>query len=137
MKPAACMSLLIALLTPSALNAKPDCPPQEQGVVPWEIREIMPGDRWAWVYLKIDTHGRPYSCGIGENNMTPGLRSRTCISFIRNWKAVPVMRDGKPVATTIKRHFIAIGDKHYEANREARKRFFLEHPDERPECYRE
>lgn len=127
----------VLLIASSTAQASGDCPAREKGAYPWLIKEIIPGDRWAWVHLDIDTDGRPVACRLGKNNMTPGLRSTTCTSFVRNWKAVPVVQDGKPVRTTIKRFFVAMGDKHAKAEKEARKRFFLEHPQERPECYRD
>jgi hypothetical protein len=137
MKTVVSAPLLVALLAlPSALEAKSDCPPREEGVLPWVTGDSWPDDRWAWVYLEIDTRGRPLACRIGENNMSPALRSKACRSFVHNWTAVPVMRDGKAVRTIIKRRFVVMSDKHFEANSEARKRFFLEHPEERPECYR-
>jgi len=103
--------------------------------VPWNTSDLMPGDRWAWAYLRVNTRGTPATCGIGENNLSQGTRSMVCRSFIRNWRANPVMRDGKPVEATIKRKFVIIGKKHEKAQDEARKRFFAEHPEERPECY--
>jgi hypothetical protein len=130
-------ALSVLLLVSSAVEAKVDCPPREKGVVPWNTPGLMEGDRWAWVYLKINTRGTPTSCGIGENNLSDGARSKVCRSFIRNWRATPVLQNGKPISTTIKRHFVIIGRKHEKAYDEARKKFFEEHPEERRECYPE
>lgn len=127
--------MFASLLAASAAPAKDACPARQGSDTPWDTHGIMPGDKWAWVYLTIDTIGRPTTCGIGENNMSPGLRGKVCRSFIRNWRAEPMLRDGKPVKATIKRKFLTYGKQHEKANREARKRYFLEHPEERSECY--
>lgn len=126
-----------SLMWSSAAGAKPPCPPREQGHVPWGVEELMDGDHWAWVYLDIDKSGRPRDCRLGPNNMSREMLARTCMSFMRNWKAVPVLENGQPVETTIKRKFVALGRAHAKANERERKRFFLEHPGERPECYPE
>ena len=127
--------LSATLVLPAAALAKTACPPREEGNVPWGSAELMDGDKWAWVFLDIDAGGHVRECRIGTNNMNPELRAKTCMSFTRNWKAVPVLQDGKPGPATIKRHFVALGRKHYKANEKARKSFFLDHPEERPECY--
>jgi hypothetical protein len=129
------VALLSTMLIPATLQAKPACPAREEGVVPWNTPGLMEGDRWAWVYLTINTRGTPTNCGIGENNLSQGARSKVCRSFIRNWRATPVLKDGKPTNATIKRKFVIIGKKHEKAYDEARKTYFQQHPEERPECY--
>jgi hypothetical protein len=132
------LPLVMAIaLVASPVQAKSSCPPREKGSHPWGVDEIMPGDKWAWVHLTIDTDGQPVGCGIGENNMTQGMRSLVCRSYIHNWVATPVIQDGKPVRATIKRYFVAMGLKHEEAELKARKQYFREHPEERPECYQD
>lgn len=98
--------------------------------------ELLPGDFWAWVHLEIDKDGRALGCGIGKTNISSqNTRSNLCRSYVASWKAVPILKDGKPIKTTVRRYTVIMGDKHADAERKARKQFFRDHPNERPECY--
>ena len=127
------------LVSSAALAAGESCPPREAGSsYPWQLRELMPGDKYAWLYLDIDTDGRALDCRIGENNIhDPYTRFLACRAFKEDWRTSPVVENGKPVRSTIKRYFIMLGHKHIAANRKARKQWFRDHPNERPSCYPE
>ena len=93
----------------------------------------MSGDRWAWVYIDVDENGRPTQCRMGETNIRESeLRFFACKTIKEDWHPVTDLK-----STTVKRLFNIHGPRHKEANRKARKRFFAEHPNERPTCYPE
>jgi len=97
---------------------------------------MVEGDLWAWIYLDLDKSGDPIRCYIGENNMpSPETRSKVCRSFVANWKSAPLMKDGKAVAGTTRRHFTIMGRRHEKLFEEARKRWLAAHPTESAECY--
>ena len=104
---------------------------------PWQVKGVMRGDQYAEVYIDIDERGRPLKCYIGKTNIPRDDRFWTCKAYLDDWRTDPVMKDGKAVRGTVRRDVILTGDEHNKANREGRKRFFREHPDERPECYPE
>jgi hypothetical protein len=97
---------------------------------------MVEGDLWAWIYLDLDKSGEPIRCYMGENNMpAPETRSKVCRSFVANWKAAPLMKDGKAVAGTTRRYFTIMGRRHGKLFEEARKRWLAAHPTESPACY--
>lgn len=138
MKMLVCSALCATLSLSSAAAAeKKNCPFHEAGYYPWqaEVPRLVKGDLWAWVYLDIDKRGYPRRCYIGKNNMAEGTRSNTCRSFVRGWRATPLLKDGVPTAGTIERFFIVMGDKHLKLLEEAKKRWAASHPEDNPDCY--
>jgi len=138
------MKAFLALLTilpvsvPGASAGTPTCPFREPGYYPWstDIPDVVDGDMWAWVYLDLDKTGDPLRCYIGESNMSsPETRSKVCRSFVNNWRAAPLRKDGKAVAGTTRRFFTVMGDRHEKLFNEARKGWFAEHPQDSPACY--
>lgn len=97
----------------------------------------MPGDQFAWVYIDVDKEGRPLRCALGQNNIyDPEARFRLCKAYSDSWRASPAAPSDPPTRT-IKRYMVMIGYKHEIANQKARKQYFRDHPEERPECYPE
>jgi hypothetical protein len=47
------------------------------------------------------------------------------------------MKDGQAVAGSIRRFFIIMGRKHEKLYDSARKQWFVEHPEDSPNCYPE
>ena len=104
---------------------------------PWQSTAMMPGDKFAWIYVDVDRTGRPLKCRMGENNiLDPEMRFRLCRAYSQDWRADPA-NSGDPDRRTIKRHFTLFGAAHDLANQKARKKFFKDHPEERPKCYPE
>jgi hypothetical protein len=139
----ACRHLLAAaamLSAASVSSAKTPCPPHVPGEpYPWEQGndQVQPGDRWAWMYIDIDKTGRPLQCKMGENNIPEDDRFGVCNAFLQDWHGEPEIKDGVPVRSTVKRFVMMRGSQHQKAADAARKKFFREHPDERPSCYPE
>ena len=139
------MGLSRILLSAAALSlaspslAKAPCPPREPGeMYSWQSQEMMPGDKFAWVFLDVGKDGRALNCKIGKTDIHDrDTLFYLCKSYKANWNQVVRDDAGQPIRTTVKRHFLMIGDKHEKANLVARKQFFREHPGERPECYPE
>jgi hypothetical protein len=138
------MSLMIALLAASMTaqasgTGQRPCPTFTPGQpYPWEVRKPQPGDQWTWVYLLIDQKGRAKDCRIGDGNIrNKDTRGMICLSFQKNWYTKPILKDGKPIEGWFKRLFIIANTKHQTSDLEARKLYFQQHPDERPECYPE
>jgi hypothetical protein len=113
-----------------------NCPPRETGTYPWTKYGTVKGDEWAWVYLELDKKGWAKRCLMGENNIDDSdRRFFVCRAMKQDWR--PATKDGALAlaSTTVKRFFLIPGPDHEKQMREAKKRFFAEHPDERPECY--
>lgn len=124
----------LGLASPAA--AKGPCPPRESGTYPWAINGIMDGDLWAWVYLEIGKDKQPVRCLIGNNNIDDSdLRFFVCKAFMDQWQ--PADSTQVQPGTEVKRFFLMAGNKHANANQAARKKFFADHPDQRPQCYPE
>ena len=121
---------------PAAVAAANDCPPHEPGYLPWLTNGVAKGDLWAWVYLELDKDARPKRCLMGENNIHDAdTRFLACDAMKQGWKPA-TEEDGRALAsTTVKRLFILPGPNRNKEIREAKKRWFAEHPDQRPECY--
>lgn len=131
----ACVSLLVGT---GASATDGNCPPREPGTYPWLEDGKLPGDEWAWVYLELDKNARAKRCLMGENNIRdPDLRFFVCRAMKEDWHPASDEEAKTLASTTVKRFFVIPGYDHDKKLREARKRFFAEHPDERPECYPE
>lgn len=96
----------------------------------------MPGDLWADVYLDIDKSGYAIRCYMGKNNISgEETRSNVCRNYVSGWRTEPPPASNRRV-TTIKRFFLWTGYRHLDKRtKEARKRYFKDHPDQRPECW--
>ena len=95
----------------------------------------MRGDQQAVVFIDVDKTGHPLKCAIRKNNIPdPETRFRLCKTFMDDWHA-SAAAPGDPAVRTIKRDFTMLGNDHQLADQRARKQYFKEHPDERPECY--
>jgi hypothetical protein len=122
----------------SALAERAACPEREVGsAYPWQNPEPMKGDHYAWVIVDVDRTGRPLRCGIGDNNIPdPDTRFLLCNAYKGDWRAPPAGA-GDPEVRTIRRRTTMVGYEHQMADKKARKLWFRQHPDERPECYPE
>ena len=120
----------------SASMAKPACPAREAGrAYPWQNLDVMPGDNYAWIYVDVDKTGRTLRCRVGETDIAdPETKFRLCLAFNEDWRGAPAA-SGDPEVRTIKRHFTMLGYNHQMADQKARKQYFKDHPDDRPECY--
>jgi hypothetical protein len=100
------------------------------------MKGAIAGDYYAWVYLVIGKDHRPAKCLMGENNIHDDqMRFFACKAFVDGWD--PAHASDVQPGQQIKRYFVIPGAAHEKANKEARKKFFAEHPDQRPECYPE
>lgn len=135
-----CFAVLVgALLNSASAGAQSrNCPFHEEGVFPWSANmpATMSGDLWAWVYLDLDKGGHPLRCYIGESNISGDqTKSNLCTGLVSGWKATPLMKDGVRVAGTTRRKVVMIGDAHRKMLADARKAWFVQHPDDNPACY--
>ena len=131
--------LSIAFVAASgAPAAKAPCPPHEAGAAyPWDIPNLMPGDKHASIFIDVDRTGRPLTCKIGDNNIAdPYTRFQLCNAYTQDWKAPPA-GPGEADRRTIRRETVMIGSEHELANQKARREWFKTHLDERPACYPE
>ncbi|MGN6059073.1 MAG: hypothetical protein ACTHOI_10890 [Sphingomicrobium sp.] len=95
----------------------------------------MKGDQQAVVYIDVDRTGHPLKCAMGQNDIPdPETRFRVCQSFMDDWRASPAAAQD-PAIRTIRRNFTMIGNDHQLADEKARKQWFKDHPEARPECY--
>lgn len=134
-KTAFIFAALAAALPTSSLASGAACPARETGTYPWTTGGAVNGDYYAWVYLTIGKDRRP-TCAIGENNIHDSdMRFFVCHAFTEQWKPARAS-DAEPGAV-VKRLMVIPGPRHAKAEKEARKKFFAEHPDERPDCYPE
>jgi hypothetical protein len=137
----------LMLLTTPATAKEPCLPSKYPPPYPWFIGDIMPGDRFADIYLDIDKAGKPINCRMGKNNIPGDDKFFVCSAFIEQWRTSPQPNDSavgpppanlppkSPIKATVHRQLMSQGEKHSKAQREARKLFFLQHPEERQECY--
>jgi hypothetical protein len=118
-------------------NAAADnCPPHEPGYLPWMENGTVKGDLWAWVYLELDKDALPKRCLMGENNIHDAdTRFFACRAMKEDWRPATAEQARSVASTTVKRFFVIPGPDRNKEIREAKKRFFAEHPNERPECY--
>ena len=130
--------LSILLSSSSALAAESSCPSFEPGEsYPWQTSEIMPGDEWANLYIDLDEKARPTNCKIGKSKLRKETGFWMCRAMMAQGNFEPVMKDGIPVKGTVTRYMFLAGRTHRQADEAARKKFFKEHPEERPGCYPE
>lgn len=136
-KGAIALALLPAMSTAMAAQAAP-CPRWEAGTrYPWQSNTIMRGDQFAWVFLQADRSGNPIRCKIGENNYPDNQgRLYLCKQYHELWRASRATKS-EPAIRTFVRFSLISGYRHQRADAKARKRWFIEHPDERPKCYPE
>jgi hypothetical protein len=132
------LALCTALVTVSGAAAGAQCPPHEAGAeYPWDVHGMLPGDKYAWVFIDVDRSGRPSACKVGETNIFDSdTLFQLCSSYKESWRA-PAASAGDPDSRTIKRQTVMIGSAHQLANQQARRAWFKLHPDERPSCYPE
>jgi hypothetical protein len=125
-----------SLFIAASAVARPACPPREAGsAYPWQSFQPMRGDQQAVVFIDVDRTGHPLRCAVGKNNIPdPETRFRLCRTFMDDWQA-PAAAPSDPAIRTIKRDFTMLGNDHQLADEKARKQFFKDHPEERPECY--
>ncbi len=136
MKYALILAAFAICLQSSAVPASEPCPPREVGTYPWTTDGALPGDQYGWVYLTIGKDGQPQQCGMGQTNIFDSdLRFFVCRAMMRDWK--PASGEKLAAGSVVKRLMILPGPHHDKVNKEARKRFFADHPDQRPECYPE
>jgi len=130
--------LCTALLAASSAAAGEPCPPHEAGAsYPWDVKGMLPGDKYAWVFIDVDRTGRPLSCKVGDTNIFDSdTLFLLCGAYKADWRA-PAASAADPDRRTIKRDTVMIGSAHEKANQEARRAWFKAHPDERPSCYPE
>lgn len=134
-------NLLSALILVSAATASPAaagtaCPPHRPGEpYPWAINELMSGDQWGDLAIDLDANGRVTGCHAVKGNLEPEMGFWVCRSISAQGEFDPLMKDGIAVAGTRTRHFVLEGMRHRDANAAARKKWFAEHPNERPSCY--
>jgi len=122
----------------AAIAKEASCPRWEAGALyPWQSKEILRDDRFAWVLLDVDRGGYPFRCRIGNNNY-PDAEARVwlCKQYYDVWRGPPAAASD-PKTRTLERYSLLAGDQHRVADRKARKIWFSEHPDERPGCYPE
>ncbi|HEX6741308.1 MAG TPA: hypothetical protein VF079_05880 [Sphingomicrobium sp.] len=126
------------VMSSGAMAEKAPCPEREVGsAYPWQNLEPIKGDRYAWVIVDVDRTGRPLRCAIGNNNIPdPDTRFLLCNAYKGDWRAPPATADD-PAVRTIRRRTTMVGYEHQMADKKARKLWFRQHPDERPECYPE
>lgn len=132
-------ALCIVLAVPTAAFAdKTPCPAHVPGdSYPWDISQLMAGDKYASVFIDVDRNGRPLACRVGANNISDDYtRFQLCDAYNQDWHATPTAA-GDPDRRTIKRDTIMIGSAHQLANQNARKAWFRAHPGERQSCYPE
>lgn len=139
-----CIATLIflALGNASSSIAKAPCPERTPGslLYPWLIEDVMEGDRYAEIYLDVTKSGEPLACRIGKTNIrSDSDRFDVCRAFMstRGWKEGVDPSTPASGRATIKRKYVAYGNKHQKAEREARKRYFQHHPNVSPKCFPE
>ena len=131
-------AVLFATLAVSsvAIAQSASCPKFELGSRdPWQTTDIMPGDRYTSIALDVDRSGFPIRCAFGKNNFPdPEMLFWLCKSYTDRWRA-PAAKPSDPKTRTFERFVLITGYDHFVADHKARKRWFEQHPAERPECY--
>ena len=125
-----------AVLVGASLSAATPCPVHNPGqAYPWQKSELMPGDEWAYLFIDLDTKGRPKSCRAGRHQYKPETGFWMCRAMMAQGDFDPVMKDGVAVEGTVTRFMTLAGQQRKQAEAAARKQFFKDHPEERPSCY--
>ena len=132
------VALCSALMTAVPAAAGTPCPPHEAGAeYPWDVRGMLAGDKFAWVFIDVDRTGRPLACRVGDTNISDSdTLFQLCAAYKEDWRAAAAVA-GDPDRRTIKRETVMIGPAHDKANQDARRAWFKAHPDERASCYPE
>ena len=132
------LALVAALSFGSAAVAKTPCPKWEPGArYPWQSNAILRGDRFAWLFLDVDRGGYPVRCKFGNNNYVDAeARVWLCKQYYERWRGPPAAASD-PAIRTLERYSLVPGYEHDMADKKARKAWFKQHPNERPECYPE
>lgn len=127
-----------ALSVGSAAFAKAPCPKWEPGArYPWQSNEILRGDRFAWLFLDVDRGGYPVRCRFGSNNHVDAeARVWLCKQYYDFWRGPPAAASD-PAIRTLERYSLVPGYEHDMADKKARKAWFKQYPEQRPECYPE
>jgi len=127
------IALALACGGPSVAAKQPCAPrPADSTSYPWKVPGVMPGDEYGDVYVDIDGEGVPTGCRFGETNIHDASRKfNICIAFMQHWHK----SQANGSAQTLKEKFITYGGKHEKAEREARKLYFQQHPEDRQSCY--
>lgn len=128
----------IACSASAALAEPAPCPKWEAGArYPWQSNEIMRGDLFGWVIMDVDRYGAPTRCRIGENNFRDAETGMfLCKNYSERWRG-PKAAPSDPDRRTFRRYSLIAGYDHLLADRKARRQWFQDHPEERPECYPE
>jgi hypothetical protein len=132
-------ALLGALFVASSAGAETGrCPKWEAGArYPWQSNAVLRDDRYAWVILDVDRGGYPIECSVGRNNYPdPEQRFWLCKQYMDTWRGPPAS-ESDPPRRRLMRFSLVAGPKHQTADRRARRGWFEQHPEERPECYPE
>ena len=95
----------------------------------------MPGDQWAYLLVDLDTKGRPQNCRPGKHQYQPETGFWMCRALMAQASFEPIMKDGVAVEGTVTRFMMLPGRLRQRADEAARKQFFKDHPEERPNCY--
>ena len=132
------LALGVALSGSAALAEPAQCPMWEAGArYPWQSNAIMRGDLFAWVIMDVDRYGAPASCRIGHNNFLDAETGMfLCKNYSERWRG-PKAAASDPDRRNFTRFSLINGYDHLIADRKARKIWFQDHPEERPECYPE
>ena len=132
-------AFLVALtVTSTALAEGGACPKWEPGTrYPWQSSDIMRGDRYAWLSLEVNRAGYPLDCRIGKNNYPDDEAGVwVCKQYFLLWRG-PQAAPSEPDKRTLQRLSFVPGYDHDMADRKARRAWFDQHPEARPECYPE
>lgn len=132
------MSAGCALLISSGLLAATPCPELKSGqAYPWQKSELMPGDEWAYLYITLDTKGRPKDCKVGKHKYGPETGFWMCRAMMAQGDFEPIVKDGVAVEGTVTRFMTVAGRQRKREEAAARKQWFKDHPAERSSCYPE
>jgi hypothetical protein len=125
------------VLSAASLPAANPCPVRQPGqAYPWSrSADLMPGDEWAYLYIDVDTKGRPSNCRVGKHQYQPETGFWMCRAMMAQANFEPIMKDGIAIAGTVTRYTMIPGRQRQREDEAARKQFFRDHPDERPSCY--
>ncbi len=129
------LAVLTALIAAPA-DAKQACPKRSPGdSYPWSTQGRMSGDQWAKMDIDIDAQGRVADCRVRASNVDVETRFLMCRAMRRGFQPEPPENGAAVGPRTVQASFLLAGPAHRRADEAARKRFFAEHPGERPECY--
>lgn len=130
--------VMLALTSSPVLAETPACPKWEAGArYPWQSNDIMRGDLYGWVIMDVDRSGAPASCRIGKNNFLDVETGQfLCKNYSERWRG-PKAAASDPDRRIFERFSLINGYDHHQADRKARKQWFLDHPDAQPKCYPE